>query len=84
MKALSYSDVRQSLKQCMDEVFFDHEPLIVTRKNNENVVMISLNEYNALVETNYLLSSKKNAERTLTSLARARNGKAKEKKLVDQ
>jgi len=84
MKALSYSDVRRSLKQCMDEVCFDHDVLIVTRKNNKNVVMLSLEEYNSLVETNYILSSKKNAERVLSSLANARKGKSKSKVLIEE
>jgi len=57
MNATTYTDLRQNLNLYMDKVIQDNEPLIVTRKNNENVVLISINEYNSLVETNYLLSN---------------------------
>ena len=56
MDAVSYSDLRQNLKTYMDRVFHDHEPLIITRKNDENLVLISIEEYSSLMETNYLLS----------------------------
>lgn len=42
MNAVSYSDLRQNLKTYMDKVYHNHEPLIVTRKNNENIVLISM------------------------------------------
>jgi antitoxin YefM len=44
MDAVNYSDLRQNLKKYLDYVYNDHEPLIVTRKNNENVVILSINK----------------------------------------
>ena len=44
MDAVNYSDLRQNLKKYLDYVYNDHEPLIVTRKNNENVVILSVDE----------------------------------------
>ncbi len=58
MDAVSYSDLRQNLKSYLDRVYFDHDPLIVTRKNSENLVILSVDEYNSLLETSYLLSNK--------------------------
>ena len=84
MQALSYSEVRKNLKKYLDDVFHNHDPLIITRKNNENVVVISLDDYNSLMETDYLLSSEKNAKRLLSSLEQARSGKGFEKELIEE
>jgi antitoxin YefM len=65
----------------MDRVFSDHEPLIVTRKNNENVVLISIDEYNRLLETNYLLSNRANAEHLQKSINQHKSGKIKARPL---
>jgi antitoxin YefM len=68
----------------MDKVYHDHEPLIITRKDNENVVLISLDDYNSLTETQYLLSSKNNAEHLKKSLQSARAGKSVRKELIEE
>jgi len=75
MDAITYTDLRQNLKPYMDRVIQDHEPLIITRKNNENVVLISVDEYNSLVETNYLLSNEANVEHLKKSIAQHKSGK---------
>jgi antitoxin YefM len=68
----------------MAKVYHDHEPLIITRKNNENVVMISMDDYNSLTETQYLLSSENNAEHLIKSLKSARSGKGFKKELIEE
>jgi len=68
MDAVSYSDLRQNLKSYMDKVYFDHDPLIITRKNNENLVLLSIEEYNSLMETNYLLGNEANVEHLRKSI----------------
>jgi antitoxin YefM len=65
----------------MDEVYSGHYPLIITRKNGENVVMISLDEFNALQETNYLLASSANAKHLSKSIAQHKAGKLKQVKI---
>jgi antitoxin YefM len=65
----------------MDKVFQDHNSLIITRKNNENVVMISVDEYNSLLETNYLLANEANAEHLKKSIAQHKSGKIKPRAL---
>ncbi|MDC7223904.1 MAG: type II toxin-antitoxin system prevent-host-death family antitoxin [Spirochaetales bacterium] len=84
MDAVNYTDLRQNLKSHMDRVYQDHEPLIVTRKDNQNVVMISLDDYNSLIETQYLLSSENNAVRLKRSLEDARKGKSVARELVEE
>ena len=84
MDAVNYSDLRQHLKKYLDSVFNDHEPLIVTRKNNENVVILSVDDYNSLNETQYLLSTKANADHLQKSLAQLRAGKGSEKELIEE
>ncbi len=82
MNAINYSELRKKLKDYLDRVYDDHEPLIVTRKNNQNVVLLSIEEYNSLIETNYLLSNVANAKRLLRSLENSRRGKVRERKLA--
>lgn len=83
MDAVSYTDLRQNLKTYMDKVYFDHEPLIITRKNNENLVLLSIDEYNSLMETNYLLGNEANAEHLKKSINQYIDGKAKKKELLN-
>ncbi|MDR1302065.1 MAG: type II toxin-antitoxin system prevent-host-death family antitoxin [Treponema sp.] len=83
MDAITYTNLRQNLKAYMDKVFNDHDLLIITRKNNENVVLMSIDEYNSLMETNYLLSSKANAEHLQNSINQHKAGRIKERKLYE-
>ncbi|HPC72654.1 MAG TPA: type II toxin-antitoxin system prevent-host-death family antitoxin [Treponema sp.] len=82
MDAVSYSDLRQNLKTYMDRVYHDNEPLIITRKNNENLVLISIEEYNSLMETNYLLSNDANAKHLFESISQYEQGKIEKKELI--
>ncbi len=63
MNNITYTDARQNLKSTMDKVCESHAPMIITRQDAEAVVMMSLEDYNALQETAYLLKSPKNAAR---------------------
>ncbi|MDZ7723259.1 MAG: type II toxin-antitoxin system prevent-host-death family antitoxin [candidate division KSB1 bacterium] len=83
MNAVTYSDLRNHLKEHMDQVFETHEPLIITRKNRENCVLISIDDYNAMKETQYLLSTEANAKRLQSSLDHARAGEISKKELVE-
>lgn len=81
MQAVSYSELRKNLKKYIDDVYSGHYPLVITRKNAENVVLISLDEFNALNETNYLLASKANAKHLKKSIAQYKAGKLKQIKI---
>ena len=76
MKVVNYTDLRLNLKHWLDLVVENVEELIITRKNKKDLVLISLDEYNALKETSYLLSGK-NRDLLLASLEQAKYGKVK-------
>lgn len=69
MKHASSTDLRKNLSAMMDRVNDDHEPLLVTRAGGKPVVMISLEDYEAMDETTYLLSSPANAAALRHSIA---------------
>ena len=77
MKVVNYTDLRLNLKHWMDLVVENVEELIITRKNKKDLGLISLDEYNALKETSYLLSGK-NRDVLLASIEQAKKGKVKE------
>ena len=74
MKTVNYSELRNKLKLNLDMVCEDHETLIVHRPGGKSVVMMSLDEYNSQKETEYLLSSPKNAEHLMESIKQSKNG----------
>ena len=82
MKALTYTALRSNLAKTMKDVCDDHDPVIITRKQNDAVVMMSLEDYEALNETAYLLHSPKNTKRLLESIEELEKGMGKERKLV--
>lgn len=74
MKALSYTKVRNQLSDVMDHVCEDHDPVIITRQKNPSLVLISLEDYSALIETTYLLQSPRNAERLNQAVSDFKSG----------
>lgn len=83
MEALSYSSVRQHLARLMSKVCADHAPIIITRQKNESVVLMSLEDYESLQETAYLLRAPRNARRLLESIAQLENGEGREQELAE-
>jgi antitoxin YefM len=83
MDVISYTAARQNLAKTMDRVCDDHEAIIITRNNQQSVVMLSLNDYKALEETAYLLRSPKNAKRLLESILELESGKGIERELSE-
>ncbi len=84
MDHVSYTELRQNLKRHLDKVCDDRAPLVVTRRNAEPVVVLSLTEYEALEETLHLLSNPANAERLLKSIAQAEAGQLVEHQIEDE
>jgi antitoxin YefM len=82
MNVLTYSEARAGFKQAMDDVCRDHTPMMITRQSGEHVVMVSLDDFNSMQETLYLLSSPKNAERLARSIAQVKAGKAVRRNLL--
>jgi antitoxin YefM len=82
MDAITYSSVRANLARTMDRVCEDHEALIITRSGEQAVVMLSLEDYQSLEETAYLLRSPVNARRLLSATAQLNAGKGRERTLT--
>ena len=68
MTAISYTAARENLAATMDKVCEDHAPIIITRNRDQAVVMMSLEDYEALEETAYLLKNPKNARRIMSAI----------------
>jgi len=79
MNAITYTTARENLASTMDQVCLNRDPVIITRKREQAVVMISLEDYESLEETAYLLRSPANAKRLLESIEAAENGDVAEK-----
>ena len=75
MQAVSYSEARHDLKNFMDKACSNHEPILITRRKSESVVLLSLEDYESLIESVYLLSSPANAARLIQSINEAQAGK---------
>ncbi|MEE3159102.1 MAG: type II toxin-antitoxin system prevent-host-death family antitoxin [Pseudomonadota bacterium] len=83
MDAISYTAARTNLAKTMDQVCEDHAPIIITRSKSQSVVMMSLEDYEALQETAYLLRSPRNARRLLDSIAELEQGEGQERALSE-
>ncbi|MEO8298580.1 MAG: type II toxin-antitoxin system prevent-host-death family antitoxin [Burkholderiales bacterium] len=82
MDAITYSAARANLATTMDRVCDNHEALIITRNGEQSVVMLSLEDFQALEETAYLLRSPANARRLLSAAAQLTAGKGTERTLA--
>ncbi len=81
MKAITYTAARESLASTMNCVCEDHDPVVITRNRDQAVVMLSLEDYESLQETAYLLRPPANARRLLESIASLEKGKGIKKNL---
>ena len=75
MQSRTYSEARHDLRNEIEEACKNHEPVLIRRGNGEGVVILSLEEYELVMETKYLLSTPANAVQLLKSLQEARAGK---------
>ena len=74
MLAVNYTNLRDNMKTYMDKVTDDYETMVVTRKNNKNVVMISEEAYNNLMENVYVMGNKANYDWLMESKAQLEKG----------
>ncbi|MCF8226847.1 MAG: type II toxin-antitoxin system prevent-host-death family antitoxin [Bacteroidales bacterium] len=84
MLAANYSEFRGDLKRFLDSVEKNNETLIIKRSKGKGAVMISLDEYNSIMETLHLLSSKANADRLYESMKQLKDGKGFQKELIEE
>lgn len=83
MLAVNYTNLRENMKEYMDTVADDYETLIVTRKSNKNVVMISEEAYNNLIENVYVMGNRSNYSWIMESKGQLEDGKVKSHKLIE-
>lgn len=83
MLAVNYTNLRDNMKHYMDTVTEDYETMIVTRKNNKNVVMLSEEAYNNLVENVYVMGNKANYDWLMESKAQLENGFFEKRELLE-
>ena len=83
MEAISYTTARANLANTMKKVCSDHAPIIITRKSEEPVIMMSLEDYEAMEETTYLLRSPVNARKLLNSIEELEAGNGIERKVIE-
>lgn len=83
MQAITYTLARANLAGTMKKVCQDHKPVIITSKNESAVVMLSLDDYEALNETAYLLRSPRNARRLQASVKEMDAGRGRERCLLE-
>lgn len=74
MLAVNYTTLRENMKRYMDRLTDDYETLIVTRKNNKNIVMMSEEAYNNLMENIYIMGNKENYNWLMESKKQLENG----------
>ena len=83
MDAITYTQARKNFTAVMNQVCEDHAPVIITRQSQQPVVMMSLEDYNAIEETLYLLRSPKNAQRLYKALDELKQGKYQPHDLIE-
>lgn len=84
MIAVNYTTLRENMKSCMDKVTDDYETIIVTRKDNKNVVIISEEAYNNLMENIYVVGNKTNYDWLMESKAQSEKGNLSIQELVEE
>lgn len=84
MKTMNYSESRARYAEVLDSVIDDREEVIVTRSGHEPVVIVSLDEYNSLKETAYLMRSPENARRLLNSMEELEAGRGTPHELLNE
>ena len=82
MLAVNYTNLRDNMKSSMDKVTDDYETMIVTRKNNKNVVMLSEESYNNLIENAYIMGNKANYDWLMESKAQLEKGNVSVRELI--
>lgn len=83
MQVISFSDLRKNMRSVMNGCCENHELTIVTRQKEPPIVMLSLDDYNALEETLYLMKNPNNYAHLLQAIKNVRNGKVNPHDLLE-
>ena len=83
MRVINYSDARSQFKQVIDQVVADADVTVISRRDADDAVLMSLDTYNSMVETMHLLRSPENARHLAKSIAQYQKGRVKTKGVLD-
>ena len=83
MRVVNFSEARNQLKRVLDQVIEDSDCTIITRRDAEDAVVMSLDHFNGLMETVYLLKSPANAAHLAESIEQYCKGQTREYGLID-
>jgi len=83
MRTMTYSESRAKYAETLNSVVDDREEVVITRAGHEPVVIVSLEDYESLKETAYLLRSPSNARRLLSSIESLESGDGTVRTLVE-
>ena len=83
MRVVSFTEARNGLKSVLDNVVNDADTTVITRRDSEDAVVMSLDYYNSLMETVHLLRSPANAEHLNRSISQYKQGQTKTRELLD-
>lgn len=83
MLAVNYTTLRDNMKTYMDKITDDYETMIVTRKDNRNIVMLSEESYNNLMENIYVMGNKANFDWLMESMEQLKRGQVSVKDMIE-
>jgi len=84
MRVVNFSEARNNLKSVLDQVIEDADYTVITRRDAEDAVVMSLDSFNSLLETFHLLRSPANAEHLAKSITQYKNGETVERETIDE
>jgi antitoxin YefM len=84
MRVVNFSEARNNLKSILDQVTDDADYTVITRRDAEDSVVMSLDSFNSLLETFHLLKSPSNAEHLAKSIAQYKKGQVTERGTIDE
>ena len=83
MEIVNYSEARKNFKQILDRVSDDCDSTLITRRNHQDIVLLSKSHYDSIMETLYLMRSPANAKHLMEAIDRDRAGEGESHELID-